>query len=492
MKKRAGFSLAELVVSMGIFVLIIGALVALFGTSIKAMVYGKAQEVAYAEASLVMNDLKTTLRYADKKEEITPSSDSTSLEYSGTMTIGNDPTNSNNIDRSYKRKIIWDNGNKQLKIYWTGFYPGKPDPTSNKDTYSEDKVVVFPSNEINSAFSEADYLKVYNRVLKNDSTDGTDAGDTVSGTPFPIFRAAYQDGYVINIVLPIKYRFENGYKVEVLRSRVTTKDIDFATNSESGGDDKKTASEIAEVLRQAMHDIIKDNKEALRTDFGTKYISQLTSASANGNLQSGNLNSSIATQSLVDYINEKLGKGDVIKNRSWLIVACDKDGNMVILPDKFARDIAYWKIFVAKNVQDNIDSSNNNSTFEVSAIANLAQNKGIYIIRSGYGFLTYCFTTVNQTAHKFGDTGGTLGYASGVTLNSQTIINNSTWRTSYIGLIGYSNYFDYWGNYIDDSGKDSGTYARIDYDGTGSEYTKTTNNGNYKYPPNMATGVKGT
>jgi prepilin-type N-terminal cleavage/methylation domain-containing protein len=56
MNKKAGFTLAELLVSMAIFVIIIGAIAALFGTSLKAMVYGKAQEVAYAEASLVMND----------------------------------------------------------------------------------------------------------------------------------------------------------------------------------------------------------------------------------------------------------------------------------------------------------------------------------------------------------------------------------------------------------------------------------------------------
>lgn len=235
MKKQSGFSLAELVISMGIFVLIIGAIVALFATSIKAMVYGRNQEAAYAEARAVMNDLTTTLRYADGPDEsatgknkIEVDNKSTQLEYHGTMTIGNDPSNEDNEKREYKRRITMEtkDGVKRLKIEWTGFYPGQKDPTSNKDAYTDDKVVYFPANTKNAAFDNEEYLAVYNSML-------ADAGITVSGIPFPIYKATYQGGKVFNIALPIKYAFEGGSKVEVLRSRVTTDDYEEKTTTES-------------------------------------------------------------------------------------------------------------------------------------------------------------------------------------------------------------------------------------------------------------------
>ena len=228
MKKQAGFSLAELVISMGIFVLIMGAIVALFSTSIKAMVYGRNQEAAYAEARAVMNDLTTTLRYADSKNTLDADNSTTQLEYSGTMTIGNDPSNEDNDNRDYKRRITMEtkDGVKRLKIEWTGFYPGQKDPTSNKDAYTNDKVIYFPSNTKNAAFDNEEYLAVYNSML-------ADAGVTVSGTPFPIYKATYQGGKVFNIALPIKYPFEGGSKVDVLRSRVTTDDYEEKTTTES-------------------------------------------------------------------------------------------------------------------------------------------------------------------------------------------------------------------------------------------------------------------
>ena len=66
MRKQSGFSLIELVVAMAVLALIMGAMVHLFGGSVVSLHTGSKQEVVYEEARLVMNELKTTLRYADK------------------------------------------------------------------------------------------------------------------------------------------------------------------------------------------------------------------------------------------------------------------------------------------------------------------------------------------------------------------------------------------------------------------------------------------
>lgn len=221
MKKQAGFTLAELVVSMGIFVLIIGAIVVLFSTSLKAMILGKEQETAYAQARMVMNDLKTTLRYAEDKEKIDATSTTTTLEYKGSMNIGNDPGQQTAQD--YERQISWDGANKRLAIRWKYYYPGK-DVTTSSDWQGP---IYFPEDaDKNGAFDSPEYLAAYNKML-----DGE--GNNVSGMPFPIFKASYQGGDVFNIVLPIKYKFENSYKIDVLRSRVTAVEYEEKVTDDS-------------------------------------------------------------------------------------------------------------------------------------------------------------------------------------------------------------------------------------------------------------------
>ena len=219
MNKKAGFTLAELLVSMSIFVIIIGAIVALFGTSMKAMIYGKNQERAYAEARNVMNDIKTTLRYADDKDTILPSLTSTTLSYGGTMIINNDPSNTNSV--AYTRKISFNSAKTQLEIEWTGFYPGESSTSGTKK-------ILFPASghEGDSAFNTDEYRKACQDMF-------TDTSTTVSGIPFPIFKGTYEGKEVFNIVLPIQYTFEGGKKVEILRSRVASEEYEETEASSS-------------------------------------------------------------------------------------------------------------------------------------------------------------------------------------------------------------------------------------------------------------------
>ena len=74
MKKQSGFTLIELVVAMAVLGLIMGAMVHLFGSSVTSLHVGARQEVVYEEARLLMNELKTTLRYADKRQVLIRSS----------------------------------------------------------------------------------------------------------------------------------------------------------------------------------------------------------------------------------------------------------------------------------------------------------------------------------------------------------------------------------------------------------------------------------
>jgi prepilin-type N-terminal cleavage/methylation domain-containing protein len=212
MNKKAGFTLAELLVSMAIFVIIIGAIAALFGTSLKAMVYGKNQERAYAEARNVMNDIKTTLRYADDKNKILPELTSTSVEYGGTMIINNDPSNTNS--KVYTRNISFNTEKNRLEIAWTGFYPGESGTSGTKTIY-------FPAkgHEGDSAFNTDEYRKACQDMFTDNTTP-------VPDIPFPIFKGTYEGKDVFNIVLPIQYTFEGGKKVEILRSRVASEEYE--------------------------------------------------------------------------------------------------------------------------------------------------------------------------------------------------------------------------------------------------------------------------
>ena len=62
MRKQAGFTLVELLVGMLVTMLIMGALVSLFSSSVQSEMSGFKQQEVYAQARAVVNDLKTTLR----------------------------------------------------------------------------------------------------------------------------------------------------------------------------------------------------------------------------------------------------------------------------------------------------------------------------------------------------------------------------------------------------------------------------------------------
>ena len=190
MKKKAGFTLVELVVGILITMLIMGALVSLFSSSVQSEISGFKQQEAYAQARLMLNDLKTTLRYADSaavfydtsgNKIASPTYDNTKIaskvEY--TATIYNLKTEAN---EDISLAIEWkDNSKKQLKI--------------TKEVGTATEVSYFPNSTVNSVFK----------------------GD---GSDFPLYINA-SDSSLYHISLPYKYKFVlSGDKTDILATDV--------------------------------------------------------------------------------------------------------------------------------------------------------------------------------------------------------------------------------------------------------------------------------
>ena len=189
-RNKAGFTLVELLVGILVTMLIMGALVSLFSSSVQSEISGFKQQEAYAQARVAINDLKTTLRYADSgavfydtsgNKIVSPTYDNTKIaskvEY--TATIYNQNTAAN---ESVAMTVEWrDNSKKQLKI------TKKVDATTN--------ISYFPNN-------------IDNSVFKGDGTD------------FPIYINA-SDSSLYHINLPFKYKFAlSGEKSDILATDV--------------------------------------------------------------------------------------------------------------------------------------------------------------------------------------------------------------------------------------------------------------------------------
>lgn len=179
MKRHEGFTLVELLVGLFVTMLIMGALVSLFSGSVQSGMSGFKQQEVYAQARAVMNDIKTTLRYADsaavfydtagnKISSVTSSNTKTASKVKYTATIYNASTSKN---EAVAITMEWINSNKQIKITKT------IDGTKQSE-------IKFPENDNNSAFK----------------------GD---GSDFPIYISE-DDSALYNINLPYKYKFAFG------------------------------------------------------------------------------------------------------------------------------------------------------------------------------------------------------------------------------------------------------------------------------------------
>lgn len=184
MKKQSGFTLIELVVAMAVLGLIMGAMVHLFGSSVTSLHVGARQEVVYEEARLLMNELKTTLRYADKDSIKYPEPDV--LTYSGTMWDRHmDISQGNN--KAYNIRVEWqdaENGLKRLKV--------------TRETDGKQETTLFPTDSANSVFKEGSQFPITPEEIM------------VNGSSIVMYK----------IVLPLQYMLNGKMQTQTLETKV--------------------------------------------------------------------------------------------------------------------------------------------------------------------------------------------------------------------------------------------------------------------------------
>ena len=469
MKTRRGFTLIELIVSMGVTVIILAAIVGFIRGGFISMLSGQSQATAYAKARAVMNDIKDTLKYADPTSiEFTAGSrlyyESAANDAEASVK-GSDPSGS---DYSYtSREITWDTSTTppRLKIVKDG--------DDTKTVYYPDK-----DDTSNNAFASAEYLKACQAVIP-----------TATGTPFPIFADPDSDNSngdqkLYDIILPVKYSsMAINTKVDILRTKVNTDQKSFAKAPTGGG---KT---IPEVLAEVVSNTYNTNQGLLRTGGGTgNFTTNISSAGIHRQKANDGL-AGISAQLWKNAFTAE--QKAIVGDASWVIVPCDESGNIISTNIK---SVAKWKIFVAKNVVDDIPDPNNSykrlydckssdpqGLNGITEITRLANKEGKYIIRPDYGFITYCYTTDGQTGIIATEE---AGYDTAYLRSNLILINYYYWVTAN-GTDGKNFYkilMNSKSKYIEDYPIGSkGTRHRIDYDGAGAEYTKATAGSSYVY-----------
>ena len=187
MKKQSGFTLIELVVAMAVLGLIMGAMVHLFGSSVSSLHVGARQEVVYEEARLLMNELKTTLRYADKDsiDPEQPTVSTSKFSYKGNLWDRHMDI-AQGTNKEYKVTVEWkDDTKKQLQV------------TREDITDGSKKITVFPNDSNNSIF-EGKFPVTSETLTLND-------GNTV---------------IMYKIALPLQYEFNGQMKTQTLETKV--------------------------------------------------------------------------------------------------------------------------------------------------------------------------------------------------------------------------------------------------------------------------------
>jgi len=187
MKKQSGFTLIELVVAMAVLGLIMGAMVYLFGSSVTSLHVGARQEVVYEEARLLMNELKTTLRYADKDsiDPEQPTVSTSKFSYKGNLWDRHMDI-AQGTNKEYKVTVKWkDDTKKQLQV------------TREDITDGSKKITVFPNDSNNSIF-EGKFPVTSETLTLND-------GNTV---------------IMYKIALPLQYEFNGQMKTQTLETKV--------------------------------------------------------------------------------------------------------------------------------------------------------------------------------------------------------------------------------------------------------------------------------
>jgi len=454
MKKSRGFTLIELVIGMAATVIILGGIVAVLRGGLGSMLTGQDQATAFANARAVMEDITTTLRYAD---DFNLNSDG-----SVTYKYGDDNTISLN-GSTPSRTIAWkDSTHKQLVI-----------------TKDDGTKVEFPSNASNSAFSSDEYKTAFKNVTGNELSDGQ----------IPILANSTDNVY--NIILPVKHEIKgtSANKVDVLISAVSMTSGGLLAKADATItvpiDKEERARSVAQILATAFESM-------QNTSWNTK-ITNISSIAVHPK-KSG---VSLAGVSGALWNRVTAADKEYIGNLVWIIAPCNINDEII---GNFT-GCDHWKILVARNVVDDVPNADGVRLYDykegstqglngINVIKAAAETQGIYYIRPNYGFLTYGFRTEGRT-DKIISAG--LGYVTAQYTSDLIIINFKKWVSAGEGS-GVNNYTaltDSSNAHVEYFNNTKGTYKRIDYNGQGNEYTRDTvvdYQSRRLYPPDMVTG----
>lgn len=211
MKDKAGFTLIELLVGIVILLVIFGSIISVFGISLRGAKVGLNQQEAYEEARLAMDEIKTTLRYADK-DSIVFGPDNKTMTYSGKYFDKHwDTDKGSNV--AYKMSLDFSNG-KQLFIKKTLINGNK----------TKDTIITFPKAEANSAF-----IKTSEEGASKNWLEWQRSCDLfpVKEIDFSVGKENSEANIIYEIILPVKYLDENKKaKIDVLETKVSASDSD--------------------------------------------------------------------------------------------------------------------------------------------------------------------------------------------------------------------------------------------------------------------------
>ncbi len=349
MKKQAGFSLIELVVAMAVLALIMGAMVHLFGGSVTSLHTGARQEVVYEEARLLMNELKTTLRYADKDsiDPEQPTVSTSKFSYKGNLWDRHMDI-AQGTNKEYKVTVEWkDDTKKQLQV------------TREDITDGSEKITVFPNDSNNSIF-EGKFPVTSEKLTLND-------GDTV---------------ILYKIALPLQYEFNGQMKTQTLETKVVP-----SKDEEDNSIEAQLIKAYKEVLllgikvkeTLGLNNWTKPNKSDLTTNELKLYNDFMNYFYKSGNVNNSSLTSNDSIRQYL--INKKFNDTWPIKNINgvdlWIQPYCHLYNNDPMTSNIF--------IYGSTKVKDTSTSNwNTNYIYDMEAKSWYTGNKTIGITNKSW------------------------------------------------------------------------------------------------------------
>lgn len=340
MKKSSGFTLIELIVSIAIMAIIMGALVQLFGTSVKAEITGFNQQEMYAQARQVENELKNTLRYNYDNRY---GSETLKFWANGDKEItGEDRSKAQSINKLAYTSIIYNNAKKcnqkiEVIVKWV-------DSSDKKQIKIEKKI----SDEIINDDGKKEYKNTVEQShIFPENIENSDFAGNFPITLINNSNSTNKDIYagMLKIALPFKYEFaNNGYKTNTLETKVAFNEVEesvlFPGIIQCGSDVKIAGSTNNIIGNIYSHGIITESWQKYKeNNWKGEYEGDIKTKFSNMNIFDSSVSNSIGnnkTISLNDNETKKIEANDNVTkdkltggNNSILYIDLKKKGKVI-------------------------------------------------------------------------------------------------------------------------------------------------------------------